>query len=559
MSLRIVFMGTPDFAVPTLVEIVGRGHEVAAVYTRPPKPAGRRGLDLTPSPVEREARRFGLPVLTPATLRTADAESTMRAHGADVAVVVAYGLLLPKAILEACPLGAFNLHASLLPRWRGAAPINRAIMAGDAETGVMVMRMEEGLDTGPVAMAERVPIAPEATAGDVHDRIARLGADLMVRALGALERGSLALTPQPDAGVTYAYKIDKDETRIAWARPWREVHDHIRGLSPFPGAWFELAGEGTARQSAAHDQRRRCGRAGHGARRQAHGGLWGGRGAHPRTAAGRPPGHEGGRVPARHCRCRRHPVRLSRAMPRYKLTIEYDGSPFVGWQIQDNGPSVQGVLAAAVEAFSGEKASVHGAGRTDAGVHALGQVGHVDLAKDWDEETVRDALNAHLRPHPVAVIAAERVADTFDARFSALKRHYRYRIVNRRADLAVERGRAWRIAKPLDSAAMQSAAQRLVGRHDFTTFRSAECQAKSPVKTLDLLDVHRNADDIGIVASARSFLHSQVRSMVGALALAGEGKWTADDVSIALAKRDRSACAPVAPPDGLYLTRVDYE
>jgi tRNA pseudouridine38-40 synthase len=246
-------------------------------------------------------------------------------------------------------------------------------------------------------------------------------------------------------------------------------------------------------------------------------------------------------------------------MPRYKLTIEYDGRPFVGWQIQDNGPSVQGVLAAAVEAFSGEHASVHGAGRTDAGVHALGQVGHVDLAKDWDEETVRDALNAHLRPHPVAIITAERVADTFDARFSALKRHYRYRIVNRRADLAVERGLAWRIAKPLDSAVMQRAAQRLVGRHDFTTFRSAECQAKSPLKTLDRLDVDRDADDIRILASARSFLHSQVRSMVGALALAGEGKWTADDVSIALEKRDRAACAPVAPPDGLYLTRVDYE
>jgi methionyl-tRNA formyltransferase len=244
MPLRIVFMGTPDFAVPTLIEIVGRGYDVAAVYTRAPKPAGRRGLDLTPSPVEREARRFGLPVLTPATLRTADAESAARAHGADLAVVVAYGLILPKPILEAFPLGAFNLHASLLPRWRGAAPINRAIMAGDAETGVMVMKMEEGLDTGPVGMAERVAIEADATAGDLHDRLARLGADLMVRALGAIERGTLTLTPQPAAGVTYAGKIGKDETRIAWARPWQEVHDHIRGLSPFPGAWFEIAGEG---------------------------------------------------------------------------------------------------------------------------------------------------------------------------------------------------------------------------------------------------------------------------------------------------------------------------
>jgi methionyl-tRNA formyltransferase len=231
MSLRIVFMGTPDFAVPTLLEIVGRGHEVVAVYTRAPKPGGRRGLDLTPSPIEREARRFALPVFTPATLRTPDAAGSARALGADVAVVVAYGLILPKPILEAYPLGAFNLHASLLPRWRGAAPINRAIMAGDAETGVMVMKMEEGLDAGPIAMAERVPITFDATAGDLHDRLARLGADLM-------------LTPQPQAGVTYAHKIAKDETRIAWERPWQEVHDHIRGLSPVPGAWFEIAGEG---------------------------------------------------------------------------------------------------------------------------------------------------------------------------------------------------------------------------------------------------------------------------------------------------------------------------
>jgi tRNA pseudouridine38-40 synthase len=246
-------------------------------------------------------------------------------------------------------------------------------------------------------------------------------------------------------------------------------------------------------------------------------------------------------------------------MPRYKLTIEYDGRPFVGWQVQDNGPSVQGVLAAAIAAFCGEEARVQGAGRTDAGVHALGQVGHVDLAKDWDEDTVREALNAHLRPHPVAVLRAERVADTFNARFSAIRRHYRYRIISRRADLTLERGLAWRIAKPLDSAAMHAAAERLVGRHDFTTFRHAECQAKSPVKTLDRLDVERSTDEIDVTASARSFLHTQVRSMVGALALVGEGKWTADDVSVALEKRDRTACAPVAPPDGLYLTRVDYE
>jgi methionyl-tRNA formyltransferase len=246
MSLRLIFMGTPDFAVPTLIEIVGRGHEVVAVYTRAAKPAGR-GMELQVTPVEREARRFGLPVLTPKSLRNDEAAATFTAHGADAAVVVAYGLILPVPILEAVPLGCFNLHASLLPRWRGAAPINRAIMAGDAESGVMVMRMAEGLDTGPIALAERLPIASDMTAGELHDGLARLGADLMVRALGALERGTLQLTPQPDAGVTYAAKIDKGETRIDWGKPTRQVHDHIRGLSPFPGAWFELPGAQPAR------------------------------------------------------------------------------------------------------------------------------------------------------------------------------------------------------------------------------------------------------------------------------------------------------------------------
>jgi methionyl-tRNA formyltransferase len=199
-------------------------------------------MALQPSPVEQEARRFGIPVMTPKTLRTKEAEAEFRQHGADAAVVVAYGLILPVSILEAVPRGCFNLHASLLPRWRGAAPINRAIMAGDAETGVMVMKMEEGLDTGPVAMAERVAIGPDATAGELHDVLARLGADLVVRAMAALERDSLALTPQPEAGATYAPKIDKGETRIDWSKPWRQVHDHCRGLSPFPGAWFEIGG-----------------------------------------------------------------------------------------------------------------------------------------------------------------------------------------------------------------------------------------------------------------------------------------------------------------------------
>jgi len=245
-------------------------------------------------------------------------------------------------------------------------------------------------------------------------------------------------------------------------------------------------------------------------------------------------------------------------VPRFKLTIEYDGTPFSGWQVQADRPSVQGVLAAALEAFSGEKVPVQGAGRTDAGVHARGQVAHVDLSKEWDPDTVRDALNAHLRPHPVAILAAERVAEDFNARTSAIKRHYLYRIINRRADLTLDAGRTWRVARPLDAAAMHAAAQRLVGKHDFTTFRSTECQAKSPVKTLDRLDVERQGDAVNIWASARSFLHSQVRSMVGSLEMVGEGKWSPDNLSRVLEARDRTACGQVAPPDGLYLMRVDY-
>jgi methionyl-tRNA formyltransferase len=243
MPLRLIFMGTPDFAVPTLVEIAGAGHEIAAVYTRAPKPAGRRGLELQDTPVAREAKRLGIPVMTPATLKAIEAQDEFRALEADAAVVVAYGLLLPKAVLDAPKLGCFNLHASLLPRWRGAAPLNRAIMAGDAETGVDVMKMEEGLDTGPVAMEQRVAISPDMTAGDLHDALARTGARMMPVALGALERGSLQFTPQANAGVTYAAKIDKNETRIDWSKRARQVHDHIRGLSPFPGAWFELGGQ----------------------------------------------------------------------------------------------------------------------------------------------------------------------------------------------------------------------------------------------------------------------------------------------------------------------------
>jgi len=247
MPLRLIFMGTPDFAVPTLLELVAQGHEIAAVYTRAAKPAGR-GMKLQPSPVEQEARRLGISVLTPSTLKTPEALEEFRAHGADAAVVVAYGMILPQAILDAPKLGCFNLHASLLPRWRGAAPINRAIMADDAETGVMVMKMDVGLDTGDVAMAERLAITDAMTASDLHDALAPLGGDLMARAMAALERGTLQLTPQSGEGVTYAAKINKAEAHIDWNRPAREVLRHIHGLSPFPGAWCEMPLEGAAQR-----------------------------------------------------------------------------------------------------------------------------------------------------------------------------------------------------------------------------------------------------------------------------------------------------------------------
>ena len=245
--MRIVFMGTPDFAVPVLLELLGHGHEVATVYTRAPKPAGR-GMELRLSPVHAAAQRFGVPVLHPATLRTPEAAETFAAHRADVAVVVAYGLLLPRAILDMPPLGCLNLHASLLPRWRGAAPIQRAIMAGDAASGVMAMRMEEGLDTGPVGMAEAVAIGPETTGGELHDTLSRIGADLMARALAALGRGALQFQPQAETGATYARKIEKAECRIDFSMDAATVHNHIRALSPSPGAFFEAdLGKGVER------------------------------------------------------------------------------------------------------------------------------------------------------------------------------------------------------------------------------------------------------------------------------------------------------------------------
>jgi len=243
---------------------------------------------------------------------------------------------------------------------------------------------------------------------------------------------------------------------------------------------------------------------------------------------------------------------------RYRITIEYDGGPFVGWQVQDNGPSVQAALIEAIRRFSGEQADLRGAGRTDAGVHARGQVAHFDLAREMEPARVRDAINFHLKPAPVAVLACEVVPPDFDARFSAVRRDYEYVIVNRRAPLALDAGRAWRVPVALDTAAMAEAARVLIGRHDFTTFRSVHCQARSPVKTLDLLDVRRSGERIVIRVSARSFMHNQVRSIVGSLKLVGEGKWSAADLRAALEARDRSACGPVAPACGLYLVAVGY-
>ncbi|MGX5848200.1 methionyl-tRNA formyltransferase [Mesorhizobium sp. PL10] len=240
MPLRVIFMGTPEFSVPVLCAIAEAGHEVAAVYTQPPRAAGRRGMELTPSPVQREAERLGIDVRTPTALKGEAEQAAFAALRADVAVVVAYGLLLPKPILEAPRLGCLNGHASLLPRWRGAAPIQRAIMAGDAETGMMVMRMEEGLDTGPVGLVEKCAIGHDMTAGDLHDRLMHIAATLMVEALSRIETETLAFTLQAVDGVTYARKIDKSETRVDWTRPAVEVHNHLRGLSPFPGAWSEI-------------------------------------------------------------------------------------------------------------------------------------------------------------------------------------------------------------------------------------------------------------------------------------------------------------------------------
>lgn len=245
-------------------------------------------------------------------------------------------------------------------------------------------------------------------------------------------------------------------------------------------------------------------------------------------------------------------------MKRFKLTIEYDGGPYVGWQHQENGPSVQEAIENAITAFCGEEQRLFTAGRTDAGVHALGQVAHFDMEADFPADTVRDALNQHLRPQPISILSAEEVSEAFHARFSALRRHYLYRIIARRAPLALEKGRAWQVFRPLDVKAMHDAAQVLIGRHDFTTFRATQCQADSPVKTLDEINIFESGNEVHVTCFAKSFLHNQVRSMVGSLKLVGDGKWSKWDLKDALDAADRTRCGPLAPPQGLYLAKVDY-
>ena len=457
-------------------------------------------------------------------------------------------------------LGCFNLHGSLLPRWRGAAPINRAIMAGDAESGVMVMKMDVGLDTGDVAMAERLKITDTMTAADLHDALAPLGADLMVRAMGALERGGLQLSKQSEDGVTYAAKIDKAEARIDWTRPAREVLRHIHGLSPFPGAWCELATDG----EPARIKILRC--------EPAKGSGAPGEVLDDRLTIACGDGairilelQRAGKAPMkaadflRGTPLSKPPATAQARCPATKLIIEYDGTPFSGWQIQDNGPTVQGALEDAVKAICGEQVRVHGSGRTDAGVHALAQVAHCDIRKAVSAGApARRAERASAAASDRRALGGNRapmISRRASLRGSAITATASPTTAPTSRSISSEAGAC---RGHLDTDAMDAAAKRLLGKHDFTTFRDTECQAKSPEKTLDQLDVVREGDEVSILTSARSFLHSQVRSMVGSLVWVGEGRWSADDLAAALAARNRAACGPVAPPEGLYLVRVDY-
>ena len=507
-----------------------------------------------PRRFNRWRQQHGLPVRCPATLRNEAEQAAFAALAADAAVVAAYGLILPQPILTAPRLGCLNVHASLLPRWRGAAPIQRALLAGDPETGITIMQMEEGLDTGPILLQETVPIAPDATSAGLSAELAILGGRLMLMALDGVAEGRLVGTPQPQEGVTYAPKIGREEGPARLAAAFDRSGAAGPGIRPLAGVLFRdrrREDPGARRDRSAGSSR---GHAGHGARRPLDRCLRRGRPAPLAAAAARPRRARRPGLPARIS----DPSRDEAAVPRYKLTIEYDGSGLVGWQRQANGLSVQEALETAIPKFCGETVTVHGAGRTDAGVHALAQTAHLDLARAAAPEVLRGAVNHHLRPNAISVLAAERVCDEFDARLSAVGRVYLYRILNRRAPPALERGRVWQVAPPLDVEAMRAGAHHLIGHHDFSTFRDSLCQARSPLKTLDALEVGRAGDEIHITAHARSFLHHQVRNMAGTLKLVGLGRWHPDDVARALAARDRRAGGPTAPPEGLYLVEIRY-
>ena len=552
--LRLVFMGTPAYAVPALDALCASGHSIAAVYTQPPRPA-QRGRKVRPAPVAVRAEAARIEVRTPPSLKPAAVQAAFAALEADLAVTVAYGLILPPAVLAAPRLGCINAHASLLPRWRGAAPIQRAIIAGDSESGVTIMRMDEGLDTGPILTAETVPIGPETTGGSLHDTLAELSARLIV-GRGRRFRGGHADRDAAAGGRCDLHgQIEEARSCHRLARAGSAHRAHGARARAVPRRLVQP-------RRRAHQAIGRCGgRPGRGrtawyrSRRDAHHCLRRRFGASPAPPSARRQGADGDRrLPPRTADRGRHAA----AMPRYKLTLEYDGTGFVGWQYQGDGRSVQEALERAVERFCGEQVRVHGAGRTDSGVHALGQCCHLDLAKQAAPAVLRDALNAHLRPAPVTVLEAAEASADFDARRDATARIYLYRIVNRKAPLALARKRAWQLPRPLDSGSMARAARLLQGTHDFTTFRAAQCQADSPVRTLQSLAVSRSGEEIAIRAWARSFLHHQVRAMVGTLVEVGEGRRTPGDVGAALAARDRRRSGPTAPAWGLYLEAVIY-
>ncbi len=543
-------MGSPDFAVPALRALHEAGHEIAAVYCQPPRPAGR-GQSVRPSPVQAAAEAMGLPVRTPVRLKRDVLEhASFAALDLDACVVAAYGLILPEAMLAAPTRGCLNIHASLLPRWRGAAPIQAAILAGDAETGITIMQMDAGLDTGPMLLREAVPIGPRGTAAEMHDVLASLGARLVLR---ALEENPPPVA-QPEAGAVYAPKLVRADGRIDWSRRCGGARPAGAGAEPLAGHLHparrrgsEDPGRGTGRRL--RHARRGAGRRLAGRRRQLR--------AAADPGAGPRQGADGGRrLPAR---AEDPGGDQAGLMPFYALQLEYDGTGFVGWQRQDNGVSIQQVLEEAASHLAGGApvASI-AAGRTDAGVHAVAQVVKISLARDLPPRTVREALNFHMKPHRVVVLQAALVTPNWSPRFDAIGRAYRYRILNRRARAALDAGQVWHVQRPLDVAAMQAGADLLLGRHDFTSFRASACQAKSPIRTLDRLDVRRVGDIVELEVEARSFLHHQVRNFVGTLKLVGDGMWPVSQVADILAARDRSLAGPTAPAAGLCLTRVAY-